>query len=324
MLSKTTKKWLFLIHQIPPKPDYLRVKIWRRLQAVGAVAIKQSVYALPRTDQSYEDFSWILKEIIEGGGDGSISETVLLEGLSDEQVVGLFREARDADYEKILEDAQSLAESLSKESAEGSESITKLRTQLSRLKRRLEDVGGIDFFDAPGHSAAEGALANVASRIIGEADQQEERYVPSVQNLRGRTWVTRKSVYVDRIACAWFIRRFIDGEAKFKFISGKSYKPKSNEIRFDMFDAEFSHEGDACTFEVMIKRFGLDDHAVSQMAEIIHDIDLKDKKFARTEADGIQILFDGIVASRGQDEERLERGFLILDEMYESFSTKRT
>ncbi len=174
MLNKTTKKWLLLIHQIPPKPDYLRVKIWRRLQGVGAVAIKQSVYALPRTDQSYEDFSWILKEIIEGGGDGSISETVFLEGLSDEQVVGLFRVARDGDYEKIIEDAQSLTESLSKESAEGSESISKLRTQFSRLKRRFEDVGAIDFFGTPGRGAAEGALANVASRIIG-ADQQEAR-----------------------------------------------------------------------------------------------------------------------------------------------------
>jgi hypothetical protein len=323
-MAKTTPvKWLLLIHQIPAKPDYLRVKIWRRLQQIGAVAIKQSVYALPRTDQSYEDSTWILKEIVEGGGDGSISEAVLLEGLSDEQVVGLFRAARDPDYEKIIEDVQSLAEGLSKESAEGGENITKFRTQLSRLKRRFEDVGAIDFFGAPGRSAAEGALANVASRIIG-ADQQEKRYARSVQNLKERTWVTRKGVYVDRIACAWLIRRFVDIEAKFKFVSGKSYKPKSNEIRFDMFDAEFSHEGDSCTFEVMIERLRLDDPAVSQMAEIIHDIDLKDKKFGRAEADGIRILFDGIVASRGKDEDRLEKGFFILDEMYESFSRKRT
>ena len=323
MAKKTPAKWLLLIHQIPPKPDYLRVKIWRRLQQIGAVAIKQSVYALPRADQSYEDFSWILKEIIEGGGDGSLSEAVFLEGLSDEQIVGLFQTARDADYEKIIDDARSLAESLSKESSEGSESISRTRTQLSRLKRRFEDVAAIDFFGAPGRSAVEGELANVTSRVIG-SDRKEKRYVRSVQDLEGRTWVTRKGVYVDRIACAWLIRRFVDRHAKFKFVSGKSYKPKSNEIRFDMFDAEFTHKGDWCTFEVMIDRLRLDNHAISQMAEIIHDIDLKDEKFARVEAAGIQILFDGITATRSQDEERLERSFVILDEMYESFSSKTT
>ncbi len=323
MAKKTPAKWLLLIHQIPPKPDYLRVKIWRRLQQIGAVAIKQSVYALPRADQSYEDFSWILKEIIEGGGDGSLSEAVFLEGLSDEQIVGLFQTARDADYEKIIDDARSLAESLSKESSEGSESISRTRTQLSRLKRRFEDVAAIDFFGAPGRNAVKGELANVTSRVI-ESDRKEKRYVRSVQDLEGRTWVTRKGVYVDRIACAWLIRRFVDRHAKFKFVSGKSYKPKSNEIRFDMFDAEFTHKGDWCTFEVMIDRLRLDNHAISQMAEIIHDIDLKDKKFARVEAAGIQILFDGITATRSQDEERLERSFVILDEMYESFSSKTT
>lgn len=323
MAKKTPAKWLLLIHQIPPKPDYLRVKIWRRLQQIGAVAIKQSVYALPRADQSYEDFSWILKEIIEGGGDGSLSEAVFLEGLSDEQIVGLFQTARDADYEKIIDDARSLAESLSKESSEGSESISRTRTQLSRLKRRFEDVAAIDFFGAPGRNTVEGELANVTSRVIG-SDRKEKRYVRSVQDLEGHTWVTRKGVYVDRIACAWLIRRFVDRHAKFKFVSGKSYKPKSNEIRFDMFDAEFTHKGDWCTFEVMIDRLRLDNHAISQMAEIIHDIDLKDKKFARVEAAGIQILFDGITATRSQDEERLERSFVILDEMYESFSSKTT
>lgn len=322
MSNTTETKWLLLIHQIPPKPDYLRVKIWRRLQQVGAVAIKQSVYALPCTDQSFEDFSWILKEIIEGGGDGSISEANFLEGLSDEQLVSMFQAARDADYEKIIGDARSLAEGLSKESSEANEGISKTRSQFSRLKRRFEDVAAIDFFGAPGLGAAEGVLADTASRIMG-ADQQTKKFVQAVHDLEARIWVTRKSVYVDRIACAWLIRRFVDHQAKFKFISGKSYQPKSNEIRFDMFDAEFTHEGDRCTFEVMIDRFGLDEYALLQTAEIIHDIDLKDKKFARPEADGIRVLFDGITAARKDDKERLERGSMILDEMYESFSRQK-
>ena len=104
------KQWLLLIHQLPPKPDYFRVKIWRRLQQVGAVAIKQSVYVMPRTEQAYEDLNWILKEVLEGGGEASLSEAAFLEGVTDDDVIGMFRAARAADYDRIIADARSLSE----------------------------------------------------------------------------------------------------------------------------------------------------------------------------------------------------------------------
>jgi hypothetical protein len=97
MTSEKPRKWLILIHQIPPKPDALRVKIWRRLLQIGAVAIKQSVYVMPFSEQSREDLSWTLKEIVDGGGDGSISEVRFVEGLTDEQVISLFQNARKSD-----------------------------------------------------------------------------------------------------------------------------------------------------------------------------------------------------------------------------------
>ena len=112
--------------------------------------------------------------------------------------------------------------------------------------------------------------------------------------LRDRTWVTRQGVYVDRIASAWLIRRFIDPQARFKFVSGKGYRPQAGELRFDMFEAEFTHEGDKCTFEVLLERGALKDPALRAIAEIIHDIDLKDDKFGRTEVAGIRTLVEGI------------------------------
>jgi len=319
MGGETARPWLLLIHQIPPKPDYLRVKIWRRLHQVGAVAIKQSVYALPQSDQALEDFSWILKEIMAGGGDGSVSETLFLEGLTDAQVVGLFQAARNADYEKIVEDARSLADGLSGDSSGGNDGDSKLKSHFSRLRRRFEEIVALDFFDAPGAGAAEGALADVGARIAGVAQRPRQAFLP-IRELKGRTWVTRKGVYVDRIACAWLVRRFLDPGARFKFVSGKPYQGKSNEIRFDMFEAEYTHEGDRCTFEVMVDRLGLDDYGLSQVAQIIHDMDLKDRKFHRPEVDGLGLLFDGITAASIGDGERLERGFVILDEMYASLS----
>jgi hypothetical protein len=319
MAEETARPWLLLIHQIPPKPDYLRVKIWRRLHQVGAVAVKQSVYTLPQSDQAFEDFSWILKEIIEGGGDGSISEAVFLEGLTDDQVVGLFQAVRGADYEKIIEDARALADNLSGDSSGGNDGTAKLRPHFSRLKRRFKEIVALDFFGAPGAGAARGALADVEARIAG-VEQRPRQAVPAIPELKGRTWVTHKGVYVDRIACAWLVRRFVDPGARFRFISGKPYQGKSDEIRVDMFEAEYTHEGDRCSFEVMMDRLSLDDYGLSQVAQIIHDMDLKDRKFHRPEVDGVALLFDGITAASIGDGERLERGFVILDEMYASFS----
>jgi hypothetical protein len=319
-MSKTPeRRWLLLIHQIPPKPDYLRVKIWRRLQQVGAVAVKQSVYVLPQSDQALEDFNWILKEITEGGGDGSISEAVFLEGLTDDQVVDLFQAARSAEYAKIVEDAQALVGGLSQELRGRNAGSSKLRSHFSRLKRRFEEVVTMDFFHAPGAGAAEGALADVGSRLLGPEPQPKKAFQPG-REIKERTWVTRVGVYVDRIASAWLVRRFVDPDAEFKFVSGKSYDMRPNEMRFDMFEAEFTHEGDRCTFEVMVDRLGIGDYALSQMAEIIHDMDLKDRKFHRSEVEGIRTLLDGITAASVGDSERLERGFVILDEMYASFS----
>src|SRR5258708_39442479 len=96
-------RWLLLIHQLPPKPNYFRVKVWRRLQRLGAVAIKNSVYVLPRSDQTYEDFEWVLREIVKDGGDASICEARFVEGLSDGQVEALFHAAREADYAQLAE-----------------------------------------------------------------------------------------------------------------------------------------------------------------------------------------------------------------------------
>ena len=145
----------------------------------------------------------------------------------------------------------------------------------------------------------------------------------TLTDLRGRTWVTRKGVHVDRIASAWLIRRFIDPEARFRFVPAKGYVPDTGELRFDMFEAEFTHEGDRCTFEVLLGRTGLSDPALSAIGEIVHDIDLKDEKFGREEAAGIRTLVAGICAPDREDDERIARGSAVFDDLYESFRKKR-
>src|SRR6058998_2089627 len=149
--AATEGRWLLLIHQLPPKPDYFRVKIWRRLQRLGAVAIKNSVYVLPKNDQTQEDFQWVLREIAEGGGDASICEARFVEGLSDEQVEALFQAARDADYAQIAKEIGSRGRIEPEEQALA-------EARLARLKRRHSEVTSIDFFGAPGREAVDGLL----------------------------------------------------------------------------------------------------------------------------------------------------------------------
>ena len=139
----------------------------------------------------------------------------------------------------------------------------------------------IDFFSAPGREGAERLIFALDARLqeaspAGQAAKAKQQ----LQGFQDRTWVTRKGIHVDRMASAWLIRGFIDPNARFKFVPAKGYQPQPGEIRFDMYEAEFTHEGDRCTFEVLIERVGLSDPGLCPIAEIVHDIDLKDAKFA--------------------------------------------
>ncbi|HEX8694112.1 MAG TPA: chromate resistance protein ChrB domain-containing protein [Longimicrobium sp.] len=302
-------RWLLLIHQIPPQPSSFRVKVWRRLQRLGAVAVKNSVYVLPATDEAREDFAWVLREITDGGGDAVLCEAALAGGLSDEEVEALFREARGADYARLAEEARALAGARA-----GTEPGARSTTEVEMLKRRLRETVAIDFFAAPGRREAEAAVAALeepAGRAAGASVAADQ--------LRGKTWVTRRDVHVDRIATAWLVRRRVDPDARFRFVSGRRHRPAEGEVRFDMFEGELTHEGDRCTFEVLLDRLGLDDPALRAIAEIVHDVDLKDGKFGRPEAPGVGRLIDGIARAHGDDDTRLARGAALLDDLYESF-----
>jgi hypothetical protein len=324
--SVMADRWLLLIHQLPAKPAYLRVKVWRRLQALGAVAVKNAVYALPANEQTQEDFEWVLKEITEGGGEAMICEAQLIDGVSDQEVRSLFTAARDEDYEAIAKEARVLAEALNR----GLNAMTPVegRAQLTRLKAKLAQVVAIDFFGANGRETVDGLLTGLQTKLtedtaVETSESSAAHQTAALAHLKDRTWVTRQGVHVDRIACAWLIRRFIDPGARFKFVSGKGYAPSFGELRFDMFEAEFTHEGDRCSFEVLLGHAGLTDPALQAIAEIVHDIDLKDGKFGRDETGGIKALIAGVATAHRRDEERLTRGGAIFDDLYEYFSKKR-
>ncbi|WP_437366709.1 chromate resistance protein ChrB domain-containing protein [Inquilinus limosus] len=313
------QRWLLLIHQLPTKPAYFRVKIWRRLQGIGAVAVKNTVYALPANAETQEDFEWLLKEIVEGGGEAMVCEARLVDGLTDGQVRALFDAARDEDYEALSREARDLSARLD---AAATQDEAELPGQVRRLRKRLMEIATIDFFGATGRLSAESLVAGLEARIAEDNGMTGEQ-PQAATNLVGRVWVTRQGVHVDRIACAWLIRRFIDPDAVIRFVPGKGYVPNPGELRFDMFEGEITHEGDRCSFEVLLGRAGLTDPALQAIAEIVHDIDLKDGKFGREEATGIAHLIAGVAMANQGDEQRIAQGAPIFDNLYQYFRTKR-
>ena len=321
-MADAKDRWLLLIHQLPPKPDYFRVKIWRRLQRLGAVAIKNSVYVLPRSNQSQEDFQWIVREVTEGGGEASVCAAHFVEGLSDAQIEALFHAARDADYAQIAEEVRAIAATLPARRTSNGDQETALHGQVARLRKRFAEVAALDFFDASGREATAGLLQALESRVQTEDTTAETRLIDPAE-LRGRTWVTRRGIHVDRMASGWLIRRFIDGAAHFKYVATRDYRPTAGELRFDMFEGDFTHEGDRCTFEVLLTRCGITDPALRPIAEIVHDIDLKDGKFGRAETTGIDRLIAGIAMAHKEDDDRLERARAVFDDLYEYYRRKR-
>jgi hypothetical protein len=293
-------KWLLLIHQVPPKPDYARVKIRRRLQSIGAVPLKRTVYALPASDQSREDFEWLAREIADLGGETTICEGSFLEPETGARLIAAQRAERSREYGEIAASAQ-------RESGD-----------VDRLKRRLALVTGVDHFEAQGRADAEAAIMALEQKKAGA-----DHAASPEGGMQGRTWVTRVGVHVDRISSAWLIRTFIDREARFRFVAPKGYRPDAGELRFDMFEGEFTHDGDRCTFETLCRHFALRDRALSTIAEMVHDIDCKDEKFGRPETPGFRLVIDGIVRAHDADEVRLERGAAVLDDLYAQLSGAR-
>jgi hypothetical protein len=319
--KQSVNPWLLFIHQIPKEPAYLRVKVGRRLGALGAVAVKNSVYVLPNRDACREDFSWLRREILDGGGDAATFEANAIEGFTTSDLERLFREARKQDYERLGEKVTDLEKIVANGTPSSRQSLL---ADLARLEEQAGEIERMDFFSQ--HEAVA-----LRERIGGARTQVEQRKgarppkaaVLDVADYQGRTWVTREGVKVDRIACAWLIRRFIDKHPKFRFVDATRYVPKKGELRFDMPEGEFTHQGDLCSFEVMCLRFGIDAGGIRRVAENIHDLDVKDGRHGHPEVEGIRVMIEGLVATHAVDIARIDAASLLFDALCAAHPTQK-
>lgn len=303
-------RWLLLIHHLPPTPAYLRVKVRRRLDALGAVALKPSVYALPRNEERAEEAEWLRREIVAAGGEAILCAASLLAGLTDADVLARFSSARNADYQGVIAAANGVR--LPKKKRADAQWAA-LRRELARLRAQLAAIAAIDYFQAPLGQVATAVLEALAAKLAPAAAPGP---TPGSVIRPGTTWVTRTNVHVDRIASAWLIQRFLDEEAKFLFVPSREHHPRKGEVRFDMYQAEFGHEGADCTFEVLLRHSQRQDPALRAIASMVHDIDLRDGKFQRPATAGFEQIIAGICLQHGEDLTRIARGGAVLDDLY--------
>lgn len=317
------QRWLLLTHQLPNEPSNLRVKVWRKLNSLGAVPVKNSIYALPNRSSTREDFEWLRKEILQAGGEAAVFAADSLSEKDDRDILAAFLRARAKDYDALGEEARAFNAKL-RAALDGGhikEALSiRFERQWSDLRRERERIGRIDFFAGPAREEI-GTLLEEGQALLGRSRALSVRRAPkpppavAVKELRGKTWVTRRSAHVDRLAAAWLVVRFIDPKARFKFVA-LPYQPRPGELRFDMAEGEFTHFGDWCTFETLARRLRLDNPAVAALAEIVHDIDLKDAKFSRSEAPGVALAIQGLCRRHPKDPARLAAGLELFDALY--------
>jgi hypothetical protein len=309
---------LLLLVGVPPTPSSLRVRVWRRLKSLGAVALKRSAYLLPDAPERYEDFQWLAQEVQREGGDATLVRVQQIENMTEADILRLFHEPRDQDYRQLAARSRKLMQSLDKKSAAKS---ARVHAELVRLAKDHQRIRDIDFFGAPGGAEVRRLEEAIAMRTRRpESARREEKPTLDLSKLRGRQWVTRPRPHVDRIASAWLIKRFIDPAATFVFAAPAAFPRDA--IPYDAPNVELTHQGEDCTFETLVKRARLRDRRLARLAEIVHEADLRDGKYPHEEARGIDVAIRALLAASPDDHRVLEQGLAMFEGLYVTTSRK--
>ena len=296
--------WLLLVFTLPTTKASERVGVWRKLQRYGAVALPASGYVLPNNSMNQERFEWLATSIRSSKGQAAVAHVSSFDELRNEQIENMFNEARTREYQVVEKELKKLAK-LSNRDRSGPGVV--------RLKRRLQQIVEIDFFGSPIRARIEEAVRQLESDDGNEKARDGKK---SPKDYVGRTWITRPQPGIDRVSSAWLILRYIDPHAAFTFDKDARRHPEA--IPFDMFNAGgFGHIGNNCTFETLMKTFGINDSRLKLVAQAIHDADFADEQFGRTEALGIDRILDGWNKQGMANEEVLRRGTEMIEGLYD-------
>lgn len=318
--------WILFFYSVPSKPVSNRMKVWRKLIKAGAVQLKGAVYILPFNDEHYEFLQWLVSEIAEMKGEGAFTRIEKIDTMKDSEIIALFDQQRADDYktiEKALYDLERRLSSIQKGTT--AQNIRGLSEQFNRLRKEFEEVKRVDFFSSGKGEALNKRIKRVDADLKNLSGTEMKKESPmtistkSVTAYQGKIWVTRKKPFIDRMASAWLIKRFIDKSASFDFIDEKDAVAVGRDaIVFDLSDGEFTHKGDLCTFEVLLRSFSLKDKTLRKLGELVHVLDIKDEKYRIPEARGVEEILTGIRKRAVDDRDALEKGMTVFEMLYAS------
>jgi hypothetical protein len=306
------QKWIVFSYTLSAKKkSSARVALWRRLQKLGAVTPVGGVYVLPAREECVEALQWLAQEVSQAEGQTLVMRVDEFEGVEDRTIIELFQTARKEEYAEI--DRQLLALETRLGADPSVDAIGSAQDELAKLKRRYAEIVRIDYFDSYERVTTAARLEKLTQLLFPAIYSPQVVPTAQIAEYQGRQWVTRPQPHVDRLACIWLIRRFIDADATIRYAS----KAEAGEIAFDMTDATFGHIGNLCTFETMIKAFQLEAKDLNALAEIVHEIDLRDERFVHPEAIGIDAILRGWLLENLADESLEQHGLALFDGIYQ-------
>lgn len=319
------QEWLLFFYSVPSKPVSNRMKIWRMLVKSGAVQFKGAAYILPSSDDHYELFQWLVTSVTSMKGEAAFVNVSNMETMKQAEIISLFDQQRERDYQELgerLDDFENRVRSIRKRVS--SIDNKKIKDELNKFLKEFQEIVRIDFFSSRGRKDMEMRLSTVAAEITGMTREEPHLQEIKVKKRRaadyqGKVWVTRKKPFIDRFASAWLIREFIDKKATFGFIDESEIESLNKDwVAYDMVGGEFTHVGNSCTFEVLVKSFGLKGKAIGRVAEIVHQLDLNDELYKHPVAEGLVAILDGIRKTVTDDHEALAKGMSVFEMLYAS------
>jgi len=309
--------WLLFVHSLPGQNGALRISTWRSLQAVGAGSLRDGVSVLPDRPEFADALGRLQRDIQTSGGTAHVLRVPGASEAADAELRVLFNRAKD--YATIVADVERTLSGL------GHSSESEARRNARQHARELTRIEASDFFGSDGRDRAQVLVASLSDAITKRFSPDEPVAVIapipqlSAEAYRKRVWVTRSHMWVDRVACAWLIRRFVDPDATFRWLDDVREAP-ADAVGFDYDGAAFTHVGDLTTFEAIAASFGLREHpALARIGGIVHALDIGGP--AVPEAPGFEAVLAGMRDRARDDAELLEKMGAVLDALHDAFAS---
>jgi hypothetical protein len=311
--------WLLLIATLPGQNSGLRVRFWRQMKAIGAAILRDGVYLLPVRDELRQSLEEIRAELAAAGASAYVLQLAKQDAELESEWLALFD--RGEAYRECRRELDALLKGLR------GWTEAEARRQLRQWQKSLEAVAAVDYFPGEGREQALRAAKDGEARLTRHYSPDEplaaHTTIPRLarRDYQGRRWATRKRPWVDRIACAWLIQRFIDKDATFVWIADIRRCPK-DALGFDFDGATFTHVDDKVSFEVLLHAFALEkDAALLRIGEMVHGLDVGGEPTA--EASGFEATLSGARARIDDDDRLLAEMAGVLDSLYVHFQNSK-